>query len=126
MFLALNGLIYFPSLTLISSDLSVSLQSVQLTITSSLVVAGLIPAFTGDMADNLGRRPVYLVMFSLMICANLGIALLPNVNGYIGLLVLRMLQSAGSSGMLGFAYGVIVDIAEVEERGGFVGILLLM
>ncbi|KAM7197490.1 MFS general substrate transporter [Naviculisporaceae sp. PSN 640] len=126
MFLALNGLIYFPSLTLISSDLSVSLQSVQLTITSSLVVAGLVPAFTGDMADNLGRRPVYLVMFSLMICANLGIALLPNMNGYIGLLVLRMLQSAGSSGMLGFAYGVLVDIAEVDERGGFVGVLLLM
>lgn len=49
----------------------------------------------GDLADRGGRRPVYGVMFGLMVGANVGIAV---VKGWTGLLVLRMVQSAGSSG----------------------------
>ena len=75
------------------------------------------------MADTSGRRPVYLLMFALMMSANVGIAL---QGTYPGLLSLRVLQSAGSSGMLGFAYGVIGDVASGGERGGVVGRLLLM
>ena len=33
-----------------------------------------------------------------------------------------MLQSAGSSGTIALAYGVIADIAPPHERGGFVGL----
>lgn len=77
----------------------------------------------GDMADRGGRRPVYVLMFGLMVGANVGIAV---VRKWAGLLVLRMVQSAGSSGMYGAAYGVIADVATIEERGSFVGVLLLM
>lgn len=49
----------------------------------------------GDMADNSGRRPVYILMFTLMIAANVGIAV---QKAYPALLVLRMVQSAGASG----------------------------
>ncbi len=95
LFSTLSSFIYYPALTRISLDLNVSLALVQLTITSYLVVAGVAPAFMGDMADRGGRRPVYVLMFVLMVGANLGIAV---VNGWTGLLVLRMVQSAGSSG----------------------------
>ena len=73
-FSTLSSFIYYPALTRISTDLSVSLALVQLTITSYLIVAGVAPAFMGDMADRGGRRPVYVLMFALMVGANLGIA----------------------------------------------------
>ena len=56
----------------------------------------------GDMADRGGRRPVYVLMFALMVGANLGIAV---VGSWAGLFVLRMVQSAGSSGTLFFLLG---------------------
>lgn len=123
LFSTLSSYIYYPALTRIAEDLNVSLMLVQLTITSYLVVAGVAPAFMGDMADRGGRRPVYVLMFALMVGANVGIAL---QRRYEALLVLRMVQSAGSSGMYGAAYGVIADIATIDERGSFVGVLLLM
>lgn len=87
--------IYYPALVPIASDLSVSVGLVNLTITSYLAVSAVAPAFMGDMADQSGRRPIYGLMFLLFIGANLGIALNET---YGGLVVLRMLQSAGSSG----------------------------
>ncbi|KAK4172586.1 putative transporter [Triangularia setosa] len=123
MFSTLSSFIYYPALVPLSQSFSVSLSLIQLTITSYLVVAGIAPAFMGDMADQSGRRPVYMLMFLLMISANVGIAM---VEKWEGLLVLRMMQSAGGSGLYGGGYGVIADIAGPEERGGLVGVLLLM
>ncbi|KAK1764932.1 MFS general substrate transporter [Phialemonium atrogriseum] len=123
MFSTMSSYIYYPALVPVSLELGVSLFLVNLTVTCYLVVAGIAPAFMGDMADQSGRRPVYMLMFSLMIGANIGIAL---QKSYPALFVLRMLQSAGSSGLYGAAYGVISDFATVEERGNYVGALLLM
>lgn len=69
---------------------------INLTVTSYLIVAAIAPALMGDMADQSGRRPIYILMFMFMIGANIGIAL---QKSYPALLVLRMLQSAGSSGI---------------------------
>jgi MFS family permease len=85
---------------------------VQLTITSYLVVAGVAPAFMGDMADRGGRRPVYVLMFCLMVGANVGIAV---VREWVGLLVLRMVQSAGSSGTSFSSKG---PVPVAGEKGG--------
>ncbi|KAI8712974.1 MFS domain-containing protein [Fusarium sp. LHS14.1] len=125
MFSTLSSYIYYPALTSVSQDLGVSLSLINLTVTSYLIVAGIAPAFLGDMADQSGRRPIYMLMFVLMISANIGIAL---QRSFPALLVLRMLQSAGSSrtAMISAGYGVIADITAVNERGGFVGILLVM
>ncbi|KAM0415688.1 hypothetical protein ACHAPT_013359 [Fusarium lateritium] len=139
MFSTLSSYIYYPALTSVAQDLGVSLSLINLTVTSYLIVAGIAPAFLGDMADQSGRRPIYMLMFVLMISANIGIAL---QRSFPALLVLRMLQSAGSSGtclvayagylaltetaMISAGYGVIADITTVNERGGFVGVLLVM
>jgi MFS family permease len=94
-------------------------MAVQLTITSYLVVAGIAPAFMGDMADRGGRRPVYVLMFALMVGANVGIAVNKK---YAGLVVLRMVQSAGSSGEFDFllkSLGLVCEcIVEIGLPGG--------
>lgn len=94
-FSGLSSFIYYPALQPLASDLNVSLQLVNLTITSYLVVAGLAPSIVGDMADFTGRRPVYVITFALYFAANIGLAV---QHSYAALLILRMLQSAGASG----------------------------
>lgn len=95
MFSGLSSFIYYPAVVPLARDLGVSLQLINLTITSYLIVAGIAPAFMGDMADQTGRRPIYILTFSLYFGANIGLAV---QKSYAALLVLRMVQSAGSSG----------------------------
>jgi nitrate/nitrite transporter NarK len=94
MFSGLSGFIYYPTMVPLAIDLSVSVQLINLTVTSYLIIAGIAPAFMGDIADQTGRRPVYIITFVLMIAANVGLAM---QKSYAALLVLRMLQSAGAS-----------------------------
>ncbi|KAK8851114.1 MFS general substrate transporter [Apiospora arundinis] len=122
MFSTLSSYIYFPALVPMADDFGVSLTLINLTVTSYLVVAGIAPAFMGDLADQGGRRLAYIVMFLLFFASNIGIAL---QKSYAGLLVLRMVQSAGSSGTYGASYGVLADITTVSERGSYVGSLLI-
>ncbi|OHW91787.1 major facilitator superfamily protein [Colletotrichum incanum] len=122
MFSTLSSYIYFPALVPMARDLDVSVALVNLTVTSYLIVAGIAPAFIGDLADQHGRRPAYILMFSLVVASNVGLAL---QTSYPALLVLRMVQSAGSSGSYGAAYGIVADITTVSERGSYVGSMLV-
>ncbi|KEY66280.1 hypothetical protein S7711_02745 [Stachybotrys chartarum IBT 7711] len=122
MFSTLSSYIYFPALAPMASDLGVSLTLINLTVTSYLIVAGIAPAFMGDLADQGGRRPAYILMFALALGSNIGLAL---QNSYPLLLVLRMVQSAGISASYGAAYGILADITTVSERGSYVGIMLV-
>lgn len=104
-FSTLCSYIYYPALVPIASELHVSITLVNLTITSYLLVAAVAPAFMGSMADQSGRRPIYMLMFVLFIGANIGIAL---QTSFPALLVLRMVQSAGSSGVFDFLRGQVM------------------
>jgi MFS family permease len=95
MFSTLSSYIYMPALVPIATDLGVSITLVNLTVTSYLIIAGIAPAFMGDIADQGGRRPAYILMFALMVASNIGLAL---QGSYAALFILRMIQSAGSSG----------------------------
>jgi MFS family permease len=95
MFSTLSSYIYYPALLPLARDLGVTVLLLNLTMTSYLVAAAVAPAFMGDLADQTGRRPVYVLMFSLLIGANVGIAL---QRSFPALLVLRMVQAAGASG----------------------------
>jgi MFS family permease len=81
----------------LAKDLDVSLQMMDLTITMFLVVQGIIPAVLGDIADQVGQRPVYVLALVVYSAACVGLAL---QTSYPALLALRMLQSAGSSGAI--------------------------
>ncbi|KAK1634045.1 major facilitator superfamily domain-containing protein [Colletotrichum phormii] len=122
MFSTLSSYIYFPALVPMATDLNVSVALINLTVTSYLIVAGIAPAFMGDIADQGGRRPAYILMFTLMGTSNIGLAL---QNSYPALLILRMVQSAGASGSYGAAYGIVADITTIDERGSYVGSMLV-
>lgn len=95
MFSGLSSFIYYPAISPLAESLDTSVELINLTITSYLIVSGLVPSIVGDLADRTGRRPLYLVTFAIYFAANVGLAL---QNSYPALFVLRMVQSAGSSG----------------------------
>ena len=103
-FSPLSANIYFPALNYIGKDLHVSLELMNLTITAYLICQGIVPSMLGDLADMLGRRPVYIMVFLVFFAANVGLAL---QNTYPALLVLRILQSSGSSGKIDFLDDVL-------------------
>ena len=96
MFSPLSSFIYYPAIGSIARGLQTTVELVNLTITSYMIVSGVVPSLIGNASDVLGRRPVYLFAIALYLCANVGLAL---QRSFPALLVLRMLQSAGSSGM---------------------------
>ncbi|KAK4211567.1 major facilitator superfamily domain-containing protein [Rhypophila decipiens] len=122
MFSTMSSYIYYPALVPVARDLGVSVALVNLSVTTYLIVAAISPALMGDMADQVGRRPIYMILFVLMVAASTGIAL---QTSYAALLVLRMVQSAGASALIAITYGVIADITESQDRGGYVGVFLV-
>lgn len=96
-FSPLSSFIFFPAINALSVSLNVSVEKINLTVTSYMIVAGLAPAIVGDMADMTGRRNVYLLTIFIYAAANIGLAV---QNSWIALFLLRMMQSAGGAGML--------------------------
>jgi len=95
-FSTLSSFIYYPALPMVAKDLDSSITMINLTVTSYLVVSAVAPAVVGDAADMFGRRPVYAVTLLLYVAANVGLAM---QHSAVALLLLRMVQSAGISGM---------------------------
>lgn len=94
-FSTLSSFIYYPVISLVATDLRTTVAKINLTVTSYLAISGVAPAFVGDAADVLGRRPFYVITLSIYLIANVGIAV---QDSFVALLLLRMLQSAGISG----------------------------
>ncbi|KAH6887507.1 major facilitator superfamily domain-containing protein [Thelonectria olida] len=111
--------IYFPALPTIAHDLDVSVELVNLTVTSYLIFQGLAPSLWGPVSDVKGRRVAYCCTFLVFLGACFGLA---NTQNYATLLVLRCLQSTGSASTIAIGSGVIGDITTRAERGGFMGI----
>lgn len=120
-FSPLSGNIYYPALNALAQDFGVSSSRVNLTLTVYMILQALAPTVFGDLADMCGRRPAYLLGFAFYVAANIGIA---RVTSFAGLMVLRCLQSAGSSGMIALASGVAADVATSGERGKYMGWVL--
>ena len=66
-FSPLSANIYFPALNALSRDLKVSNELINLTLTSYMIFQGLAPTIFGDLADMIGRRPVYILGFVIYI-----------------------------------------------------------
>ena len=105
-FSPLSSFIFFPAVNALSRDLHVSVEKINLTITSYMIVAGVAPAIMGDMADMTGRRIVYLLTLGIYVAANVGLAV---QSSWGALFALRMLQSAGGAGM----YRIVIDTIEL-------------
>jgi Na+/melibiose symporter-like transporter len=119
-FSTLSSFIFFPAIILLARGLDTSIQNINLTVTSYLLVAGVAPAVTATLADKIGRRPAFLASFIVFLVANIGLAL---QRSFAALFVLRMLQASGVAGTFAIAYGVVADIATPAERGSYVGVV---
>ncbi|KAK0264544.1 hypothetical protein LTR35_017348 [Friedmanniomyces endolithicus] len=116
-FSPMSGSIYYPALNQIAADLHVTSAKVSITVTTYLIMQGLAPMMIAGFSDKAGRRPAYLICFTIYIIANLALAL---QDSYIALLLLRMLQSAGSTGTVALAQGLVGDCITSSERGQYV------
>ena len=98
-----SSLIYFPTIPFMAHDMGVSIQKINLTVTSYMIASGIFPAITGNAADRYGRRIILLASLAVYTTANISIAV---QRSFAALLMLRMLQSAAISGMImhPFAY----------------------
>lgn len=121
LFSSLSANTYLPALNTLEQKLHVTRELIALTITSYMVFQGLAPTLYGDLADMTGRRPAYIVGFSIYIAANLGLALQKN---YAALFILRCLQSTGSSGTIALGNGVVADVSAMTERGTYMGFVV--
>ncbi|MCJ1401863.1 hypothetical protein MMC11_005080 [Xylographa trunciseda] len=115
----LTATIYLPLLPLLESQLNVSHQAINLTITIYIVFQAVSPLVFATASDIFGRRPILLATYALYTVASLGLAL--NRHSYTGLLILRALQSLGASAVLAIAFGVVADVCPPAERGAMLG-----
>ncbi|SCU77217.1 LAMI_0A00122g1_1 [Lachancea mirantina] len=111
--------IYYPSLPTIATELCVSVELVNLTITSYMIFQGLAPTFWGALADVKGRRITFICTFLVFFAACVTLA---NTRNYGTLVGVRCLQSTGSASSIALGAGVIGDITTRSERGGYMGI----
>lgn len=116
----LSSSMYFPILNTLAANLNVSNAMINLTITSYMIFQGLAPMIFGTFSDQFGRRPAYITAFTVYLAANIGLAL---QNSYVALVLLRCLQSTGSSCTIAIGVGVISDIATPSERGSYMGMV---
>lgn len=95
-----------------------SVELINLTVTSYLVFQGLAPSLWGPISDAKGRRVAYCCTFIIFLVACIGLA---ETKSYASLVVLRCLQSTGSASTIAIGSGVIGDITTRAERGSYMG-----
>ncbi|KDQ60452.1 hypothetical protein JAAARDRAFT_174578 [Jaapia argillacea MUCL 33604] len=113
--------IYFPAIPTIAAAFHKTVELINLSVTVYMVLQGVSPMLWGTLADRVGRRPIFLVCLFILALACVGLGLVPT-SAYWLLLLLRALQAAGCSSTISVAAGVIGDIADPSERGGFFGV----
>ncbi|KAI9034899.1 MFS general substrate transporter [Aspergillus affinis] len=112
----LTASIYYPVITVLARELSVSVNDINLTITVYLIVQGIAPSFTGNLSDETGRRPALIICFVLYIAGSIGAA----VKGrYAVLMSMRCIQAAGISGTIPLSQAIVSDIVTSAERGSY-------
>lgn len=110
-----SSTIYFPGLPLITSELNAPPIATTLTAALFVLFMGIAPVIWASVSDHYHIRR-YLSITSMLIfsVASLGAALITNI---WGLVVLRCIQSIGSSCGQSIGAGCIADCYPVEKRG---------
>jgi len=108
-----SSFIYFPAIPFLARDLHVSIEQINLTVTSYLVASGIFPSIVGSAADYYGRRPVFIVSLSVYVGVNVGLAL---QRSFAALVTLRMVQSAAISGTYRIQPSIFWARAQMDSR----------
>ncbi|KAI8088705.1 major facilitator superfamily domain-containing protein [Halteromyces radiatus] len=123
---SLNGLcstIFLPGLPDIETELKASPMAITLTTSLFILFGGIGPIMWGSMSDFYHiRRFLYLISLLVFTVASTGCALVSNV---WALVVLRCIQSVGTSVTMSVGAGTVSDCWEVTERGAAFSILFV-
>lgn len=113
---------FTPAMRSIQEDLDADQASIIGATTGFVIMLGVGPLVLAPLSETFGRRPVYLVCFSIFTLLQIPTALSPNVATF-----LTMRALAGFFGSVGIANGggTISDMFEPGERAGVFGIYLL-
>jgi multidrug resistance protein len=117
LFSPFSSFIYLPAITPIADAYHRTIGEINLTVTVYQIMQAIAPLFFGDLSDQIGRRPVYALTFIIYLGANIGLAL---QNNYAALMVLRAMQSTGSSATVAIGSAVVADLSTPAERGGYI------
>ncbi|KAL4790356.1 major facilitator superfamily domain-containing protein [Aspergillus venezuelensis] len=110
--------IVLPVLPILQAQYDVSTTQMNLLVTVFSLVQGITPALMSSLSDLQGRRIAWIVTLLIYFVANIGLAL---QDSYVALIVLRGLQSLGSSCAIPFGFAVAADISSPAERGRYIG-----
>lgn len=116
LFSPLSSFMYLPAITPIAQSYGRSVSEINLTVTTYQIMQALAPLLFGDLSDQVGRRPVYVITLMLYLAADVGLAL---QQSYAALLALRALQSAGATATVAIASAVVADLTTSAERGAY-------
>ncbi|KAJ8591494.1 MFS general substrate transporter [Rhizopogon salebrosus TDB-379] len=94
------------------------------TLTVSLFVCGYCvgPLIWGPLSEQYGRRPIFIVSFSIQTCFQIGCALSQNA---ASILVFRFLSGAFAAAPLANSAALVSDIWDASERGTAIAIFAL-
>ncbi|KAJ1739094.1 hypothetical protein LPJ78_005298 [Coemansia sp. RSA 989] len=118
----LSANMYYPSITKVRDDLNTTQSGITWTITSYVIAMAVFPLLWSNLADYIGRKPVYALSMLIFTCGSIGCALSQSL---VALIASRVVQSAGSSAVQGAGAGTISDIYPREQRGTALGIYYL-
>ncbi|ORY05316.1 MFS general substrate transporter [Basidiobolus meristosporus CBS 931.73] len=119
----LSSTVYFPALPTITEDLRASGTAVNATVSLFILFMGIAPVLWASISDHYGvRRVLYLSSIAIFIIASIGSAF---VNDITLLIILRCIQSCGSSSSSSLGAGTIADCYDLHERGTAMGLLFL-
>lgn len=98
--------IYIPSVPSLVSVFDTTAAMVQLTLSLYMLMMGVGQLVMGPLSDRFGRRPIALISSVLFLLASLSIVIAPNI---LSVILLRMLQAMGASGMMCVAFAMVRD-----------------
>ncbi|KAI8330602.1 major facilitator superfamily domain-containing protein [Chlamydoabsidia padenii] len=114
-----SSTIYFPGLPMITADLNAPPIATTLTAALFVLFMGIAPVFWASFSDYYHvRRCLTILSMLIFAVASLGSAVITNI---WGLVVLRCVQSIGSSCNQSVGAGVIADCYPLEQRGAAFG-----
>ncbi|KAL2849995.1 major facilitator superfamily domain-containing protein [Aspergillus pseudodeflectus] len=105
-------------ITMIATNIVLPMLPMNLLVTVFSLVQGLTPALMSALSDLQGCRIAWMFTLLLYLVANIGLAM---QDSYVALIILRCLQSLGSSCAIPFGFAVAADISSPAERGRYIG-----
>lgn len=110
--------IYFPALPTLTRDFHTSESIMNISVVCYLLLQGLAPMVSSNLADTFGKRPVLLASLLIYIASCIALS---QANVFWLLAVLRCIQAAGIAPVIAISSGVSGDVCTPENRGSMVG-----